>query len=41
MTKIPFNEDLRFKAREDTDCFIRVHEYIDHSIKLLTDRGDG
>jgi teichuronic acid biosynthesis glycosyltransferase TuaG len=35
MTKIPFNEDLRFKAREDTDCFIRVHEYIDHSIKLL------
>lgn len=31
----PFNEDLRFKAREDTDCFIRAHEYIDHSIKLL------
>lgn len=31
----PFNEDLRFKAREDTDCFIRVHEYMDHSIKLL------
>jgi teichuronic acid biosynthesis glycosyltransferase TuaG len=30
----PFNEDLSFKAREDTDCFIRVHEYFDYSIKL-------
>lgn len=35
MSRVRFNEDLRFKAREDTDCFIRVHEYIDHSIKLL------
>ena len=33
--KIPFNEDLSFKAREDTDCFIRVHEYTEHSVKLL------
>ncbi len=32
--RLPFNEDLAFKAREDTDCFIRVHEYIDFSIKL-------
>jgi teichuronic acid biosynthesis glycosyltransferase TuaG len=30
----PFNEDLQFKAREDTDCFIRVHEYVEHSVKL-------
>jgi teichuronic acid biosynthesis glycosyltransferase TuaG len=35
MMRIPFNEDLRFKAREDTDCFIRAHEYFEHSIKLL------
>jgi len=34
MLKIPFNEDLQFKAREDTDCFIRAHEYIDYSVKL-------
>jgi teichuronic acid biosynthesis glycosyltransferase TuaG len=30
----PFNEDLRFKAREDTDCFIRVHEYVNYSVKI-------
>ena len=30
----PFNEDPRFKAREDTDCFIRVHEYVKFSTKL-------
>jgi len=30
----PFNEDLSYKAREDTDCFIRLHEYMDHSIKI-------
>jgi teichuronic acid biosynthesis glycosyltransferase TuaG len=30
----PFNEDLRFKAREDVDCFIRIHEYLDYSLKL-------
>ncbi len=30
----PFKEDLQFKAREDTDCFTRIHEYMDHSIKL-------
>ncbi len=34
MLKHPFNEDLRWKAREDTDCFIRAHEYMDFSIKL-------
>jgi teichuronic acid biosynthesis glycosyltransferase TuaG len=34
MAAHPFNEDLTFKAREDTDCFIRVHEYVDYSIKL-------
>jgi teichuronic acid biosynthesis glycosyltransferase TuaG len=35
ITRIPFNEDLRFKAREDTDCFIRAHEYMEDSVKLL------
>jgi teichuronic acid biosynthesis glycosyltransferase TuaG len=30
----PFNEDPRYKAREDTDCFIRAHEYMDYSVKL-------
>lgn len=30
----PFNEDLSFKAREDTDCFIRVHESIPCSLKV-------
>jgi teichuronic acid biosynthesis glycosyltransferase TuaG len=35
MAKLPFNEDLSFKAREDTDCFIRAHEYIEHSLKLI------
>src|SRR5262249_53083223 len=30
----PFNEDLRYKAREDTDCFIRMHEHMPWSIKL-------
>ena len=31
----PFNEDLQFKAREDTDCFIRMHEYMDCSVKVM------
>jgi teichuronic acid biosynthesis glycosyltransferase TuaG len=30
----PFNEDLSYKAREDTDCFIRVHEDMPFSIKI-------
>jgi len=30
-----FNEDLRYKAREDTDCFLHMHEEIGHSIKVL------
>ena len=30
----PFNEDLRYKAREDFDCWLRIHESIDYSIKL-------
>lgn len=34
MLRHPFNEDLAYKAREDTDCFIRVHEYMPFSIKI-------
>jgi teichuronic acid biosynthesis glycosyltransferase TuaG len=31
----PFNEDLRYKAREDLDCFLHMHEEIGRSIKVL------
>lgn len=31
----PFNEDLRYKAREDLDCWLRIHEYLGYSIKIL------
>lgn len=34
MRKYPFNEDLSYKAREDTDCFIRLHEHMPYSIKI-------
>jgi teichuronic acid biosynthesis glycosyltransferase TuaG len=30
----PFNEDPSYKAREDTDCFIRAHEYMPYSLKI-------
>jgi teichuronic acid biosynthesis glycosyltransferase TuaG len=30
----PFNEDPGYKAREDTDCFIRVHESMPFSVKI-------
>ncbi len=30
----PFNEDLRYKATEDLDCWLRIHERIGSSIKL-------
>ena len=32
--RYPFNEDLRYKAREDTDCFLHMHEEIGMSIKV-------
>lgn len=34
MRRHPFNEDPSYKAREDTDCFIRVHEDMPFSIKI-------
>lgn len=34
MVRCRFNEDLSYKAREDTDCFIRVHEHMPFSIKI-------
>lgn len=34
LRRFPFNEDLSYKAREDTDCFTRLHEYVPYSIKL-------
>lgn len=33
--QFPFNEDLRYKAREDLDCFLHMHEAIGRSIKVL------
>jgi teichuronic acid biosynthesis glycosyltransferase TuaG len=35
IVRLPFKEALEFKAREDTDCFIRVHEHVDYSIKVM------
>lgn len=35
MLRHPFNEDPAYKAREDTDCFIRVHEDMPFSIKIV------
>jgi teichuronic acid biosynthesis glycosyltransferase TuaG len=35
MLRLPFNEDRAYKAREDTDCFIRLHEFTGFSIKLM------
>jgi hypothetical protein len=31
-----FNEDIRFKAREDLDCWLRCHEIIGKSVKITT-----
>ena len=31
----PFNEDPRYKAREDLECWLRIHERINYSIKVL------
>lgn len=35
MRRLPFNEQVGYKAREDTDCFIRAHEEVPYSIKLM------
>jgi teichuronic acid biosynthesis glycosyltransferase TuaG len=35
MLQHPFNEESSYKAREDTDCFIRLHEEIGSSVKIL------
>jgi teichuronic acid biosynthesis glycosyltransferase TuaG len=34
MLQHPFNTDLSYRAREDTDCFIRVHEDMPFSVKV-------
>lgn len=33
--RLPFNEDIRFKAREDFDLWLRVHEHIRESVKVM------
>ena len=35
LLKYPFNEDPEYKAREDLECWLRIHEEIGSSIKLL------
>lgn len=32
--RVPFNEDLRYKAREDLDCWLKCHEILGESIKI-------
>jgi teichuronic acid biosynthesis glycosyltransferase TuaG len=34
VSKYPFNESLRFKAREDLDCWLHCHEEISWSVKI-------
>ncbi|MFT5926894.1 MAG: teichuronic acid biosynthesis glycosyltransferase TuaG [Candidatus Azotimanducaceae bacterium] len=36
LLSLPFNEDMRFKAREDYDLWLRVHESIRESVKVMT-----
>ncbi len=36
LLKHPFNEDLAYKAREDLDCWLRCHDTLKRSIKILT-----
>ena len=34
ISRHPFNEDRRYKAREDLECWLRCHEEIGHSVKV-------
>jgi len=34
MLKFKFNESKEYKAQEDSDCWMKIHENINHSIKL-------
>ena len=34
ITHFPFEEDIAWRAREDIDCWLRIHRAIGHSIKL-------
>lgn len=34
MEKFPFNEDIKYKAREDLDCWLHCHEEIKKSVKI-------
>lgn len=35
LKRFPFNEDPKFKAREDVDCWLHCHEAIKFSVKIL------
>jgi len=32
----PFNESISYKAREDLDCWLRCHEILGQSVKIIT-----
>ena len=34
VSSIKFNESLKYKAREDVDCFLRCHELMPYSVKI-------
>lgn len=34
LRKYPFNESIKYKAREDLDCWLHCHEYLGRSIKI-------
>ena len=36
LARFPFNESLEYKAREDLDCWLHVHEAIGRSVKLTS-----
>lgn len=36
LLKHPFNEDIKYKAREDLDCWLHCHEEIGRSLKITT-----
>ena len=33
--EFPFNPDPKYKAREDLECWLRIHEKVGSSIKLM------
>ena len=34
MINFPFEEDISWRAREDLDCWLKIHKHIEYSVKL-------